>query len=196
MKSYSGPVFGGHQLEVDWNDREGKAFIKETRTLKAFSQPDGTLLIEFQSELKPLVDKIKLTGDRQHAGVQFRAAQEVADNQKKTRYLRPKGWDRLDPKKQYNDKKHMDLPWNAIQYDIGDQGYTVAYLSDPKNPGGAEFSERLYGRFGEFFHYELTKEKPLKVRYRWWIKDSRKVSRQDVDVRYSDLAQPVKVSLK
>lgn len=192
----TGPVLGSHTLAIAWNDREGKKFVQEHRTLRTYWQPDGSRLIEFRSTLRPTVEKVQLDGDRQHAGVQFRAAQEVAENQTKTRYLRPKGWHRLDPAKQINDKNHVDLPWNAIQYDVGDQGYTVAYLSDPANPEGAEFSERLYGRFGEFFRHELRKGQSLEIRYRWWIRSDRKVTREEIEQRHRDLSDPVEVTLQ
>ena len=127
--------------------------------------------------------------------MQFRAAQYVAEHQAETRYLRPEKWAHLPPNQQVNSKEHRDLPWNAIQYAIDDRRYTIAYLSDPQNPDGADFSERLYGRFGEFFPWDLTKERPLSVRYRWWIDATGSVERDDIERRYADLADPPKASL-
>ncbi len=192
----TGPVVGGHVVQIHWNDRQGRPFVEETRALFVYRQSSGHLLIEFTSTLKPVRGSVRLDGDRQHAGAQFRAAQAVADNEKATRYLRPAKWARLAADKQYNDPEHKDLPWNAIQYSLGDQAYTVAYLTDPKNPGDAAFSERLYGRFGEFFPWDLRQDNPLTVRYRWWISQSRSITRDQVAGRYEDLADPPEVVLK
>ena len=91
---------------------------------------------------------------------------------------------------------YVDLPWNAIQFRIEERPYTVAYLSDPANPDGARFSERLYGRFGEFFPYELTEEAPLTVRYRFWITGREDVSREEVQRHYENFAHPPEVRLQ
>ena len=60
-------------------------------------------------------------------------------------------------------KDFVDLPWDAIQYKLGDRAYTVADLCNPKNPKGGEMSERAYGRFGEYSTWKLTKENPLSL---------------------------------
>ena len=195
LGAFGGPVAGGHVLEIDWNDRAGVPFARETRVLIAYRQPAGHQLIEFLTTLVPTRGPVKLAGDRQHAGVQFRAAQDVAGNQARTRYLRPDRWKGLPTDKEENGDEYKDLPWNAVQYPLGERDYTVAYLSDPKNPDGAGFSERLYGRFGEYFPYELTEEKPLRARYRWWITTDASVSRDDIQDRFLDLANPPKVTL-
>ncbi len=191
-----GPVLGGHVLKIHWNDRKGKPFVEETRTVFAYRPSKGQTMVEFTSMLKPVRGPVELNGDRQHAGAQFRAAKEVAANQKQTRYLRPAKWSSLDPAKQYNTPEHKDLPWNAIQFAIEGQGYTVAYLTSPKNPDGARFSERLYGRFGEFIPWKLRSDNPLTVKYRWWVVDTRDVKREDVQMRYEDLANPPKTRVK
>ena len=49
--------------------------------------------------------------------------------------------------------------------------YTVVYLDHPDNPKEARQSERAYGRIGTYFEYDLTKEKPLKVKYRLWFQE-------------------------
>ena len=195
LRTGTGPVFGSHVVSIHWNDRQGKPFIGETRELIAFRQPEGEHLIEFRSTLQTTGRPVSLGGDRQHAGVQFRAAQYVAENSSETRYLRPANWKHLPADKQFNGKDHKDLPWNAIQFKVEDQTCTVAYLSDPENPDGAGFSERLYGRFGEFFPWQLRKDHPLSVRYRWWIKTG-KVTREQIQERYEALARPPVVRLE
>ncbi len=192
VREFAGPVFGGHVVRIHWNDRAGKPFIEETRRVLAFRQPAGQVLIEFSTMLRALNEPVDLGGDRQHAGVQFRAAQTVAENQKATRYLRPERWAALATDKEYNDPDFKDLPWNALQYPLDEHMYTVAYLSDPANPEPAEFSERLYGRFGEFIPWKLDKDHPLSLRYRWWI-TTNPVIREQIERAYQDLADPPKV---
>lgn len=190
-----GPVFGGHTVRINWNDFDGKPVIEERRTLIAYRQGADRALIEFRSTLTALRGPVRLAGDRQHAGVHFRAAAPVADRQKETRYLRPEKWSTLPADKEQNGADHRDLPWNALRYSLDGRDYCVAYLSDPKNPDGADFSERLYGRFGEYFPYTLTKEAPLNLRYRFWIVAGATPSREDIDARLEDLAQPPLVTI-
>lgn len=186
LESSSGPVFGSQTLEIHWNDTDGEPFAREERRVRAFWQPDGEALIDFRTELHSLRGTISLDGDRQHAGVQFRASQQVADHEQTSRYLRPQGWEDLPPEEQINTEEHMDLPWNALQCTVNDQRFTIAYLTHPTNPDQAEMSERLYGRFGEFFPYEISESTPLELMYRWWITKGDDVSREQVHVKYLD----------
>lgn len=196
VEEVSGPVFGGHTVRIVWNDRQGAPVAEEVRTVRAFRQPAGQTLIDWQTHLETRRGSIRLDGDRQHAGVQFRAAQIVAEHEDQTTFLRPAAWADRPPGEAVNDDAHVNLPWNAMQFDVDGEGFTVAYLSDPANPDGgrAPFSERLYGRFGEFFPYDLTERQPLDVHYRWWITDGRTVARETIAARYQDLAHPPAVS--
>ena len=62
-------------FEIDWNDRNGKPFAVEKRTLRAFRQPAGEALIEFESTLEAVDKLVHLDGDlnalvgRQRAGL-------------------------------------------------------------------------------------------------------------------------------
>ena len=47
--------------------------------------------------------------------------------------------------------------------------YTTLRINHPDNPKEARGSERDYGRFGDYFAFEVTPEKPLKVKYRVWV---------------------------
>ncbi|MGL4462928.1 MAG: DUF6807 family protein, partial [Planctomycetia bacterium] len=191
----AGAVVGGHTVKIDWNDRQGKPFIEESRTLRVYHQPTDHLLIDVESTLTATRGDVTLNGDRQHAGLQFRAAAEVNENQKETRYLRPAGWAELPASKEYNGADFVGLPWNALQYPLGDRKYTVAYLSHPANPKKAEFSERLYGRFGEFFSYTLKQGEPLTVRYRFWITADGDATRDTIEARHADFASPIVAEL-
>jgi len=196
IRQITGPILGGHIVSIDWKDRNNKTFAIETRRVVAFRQSPGQHLIEFSSTLKTAGGRVSLDGDPQHAGVQWRSAQEVADNKEATRYLRPAQWAQLPNDQEHNAADYKDLPWNALQYKLGDRAYTIAYLTDPANPGNAEFSERLYGRFGEFFPWSLRKDNPLSVRYQWWITTTHDITRKQINHKYQHLAAPPKVTLQ
>lgn len=196
LRRAEGPLVGGHTTVIEWRDRDGEPFIEEHRTVRVLAAGEEHVFVDFESEVHSLEGTVQLDGDRQHAGVQFRAAQYVAEHEEQTRYLRPAEWADLPPDEEYNGDDYVDLPWNAIQFRIEERPYTVAYLSDPANPDGARFSERLYGRFGEFFPYELTEEAPLTVRYRFWITGREDVSREEVQRHYENFAHPPEVRLQ
>ncbi len=177
ISSQSGPVLGRHVLAVDWKGQDGQVFAREQRELTAYNVPGGNL-IEFASRLVSTVGQVKLDGDPQHAGFQFRASQHVPDHTKQlTYYLRPDGKDEPGSFRNWNhnvDKgqnDHVNLPWNALSFVIDDQRYTCCYLDRPENPKESRFSERDYGRFGSYFEYELTDENSLELNYRIWLQE-------------------------
>ena len=183
------PVFGQSRSLIDWNGRDGQAFAKESRELTAIKL-DNTTVIDFKTSLISLVDQLKLDGDPQHAGVQFRASQLVPDKTKHlTYYNRPDGQSAPGKFRNWSNKKnesninksHVNLPFLAMTIAVPDPTtevkttensvYTVAYLSDDANPKPSRFSERDYGRFGSYFQTTVVPEKPLNVHYRYWIVD-------------------------
>ncbi|HAY82189.1 MAG TPA: hypothetical protein DCY79_20480 [Planctomycetaceae bacterium] len=175
----TGPVLGRHRLEILWKGQDEKPFANELREMTAYHVPGGTL-IEFSSRLTTLAGPVKLDGDPQHAGFQFRASQHVPDKTAKlTYYLRPDG--KGQPGKFRNwsgkskagdgNKEHVNLPWNALSFVIDDQRYTCCYIDRPQNPKEARFSERDYGRFGSYFEYQLTEDSPLQLNYRIWLQE-------------------------
>ncbi|HEY1066538.1 MAG TPA: DUF6807 family protein, partial [Pirellulales bacterium] len=117
------------------------------------------------------VGPISLDGDPQHAGFHFRASNEVATKTKgETYYLRVDGKGKPGETRNWpGQKEHVNLPWNAMSFVVGGQRYTAVYLDRPENPKESRFSERDYGRFGSYFEYTITEEKPLAVDYRVWL---------------------------
>ncbi len=190
LRTIEGPVLGGHVVAIDWKDHDGDPFVDEVREVRTFLQPDGHLLIDVRSELTALRDNVLLGGDRHHAGLQFRAAQEVADNKEATRFIRPDAWSDIPQDKELEDENILDFPWNAMFFEIDRQTYTVSYLSHPSNPDGAEMSERLYGRFGEFFTQELSRSESLVMNYRYWVKQGAAPDRTMIQQRYDNYAFP------
>ncbi len=194
IKEFEGPVMGGHIVKIYWKDHNGSPFLEELRDIRVFDQPDNEILIDFRSTLTAIDGSVRLDGDLQHAGVQFRAAQYVADHAENTRFIRPEKWSHVPPDTEIGEADRLDLPWNAMHFQLENKNYTVAYMSHPQNPGGAEMSERRYGRFGEFFPYEVTENNPLNVHYRFWIKSGGEPSIDEIELRYSAFANPTVVT--
>ena len=192
----AGPVFGRHRLLVAWHGVKKEVFATEERDLTVYSLPNGTL-VEFSSDLTPVIAPVQLDGDPQHAGFHFRGAAEVAEKTaKQTYYTRPTGPDKFGATRNWpGNKDHVNLPWDAMSFVIGDQRYTVAYLDRPDNPKEARFSERDYGRFGSYFEKKLEKGDKLSVRYRLWLQAG-EMKGEEVARLSVDFLEPPKVTVK
>jgi hypothetical protein len=172
LATEAGPLFGRQTLQIAWKGTDGKVFANERRELTAYNVPGGTL-IDFTSELTTPLEKVRLDGDPQHAGFHFRASAAMEKNTKDTFFIRPDGKGKPGEEKNWVKDKGgpVNLPWDAMSYVLDGKRYTVVYLDHPDNPKEARQSERCYGRIGTYFEYNLTPEKPLRVRYRLWFQD-------------------------
>ncbi len=200
----AGPVLGRHAVSVDWHGPPKRVFAHEQRELTVYNVPGGQL-VEFASRLAAddgtaslaAGGTVKLDGDPQHAGFQFRAAQEVADgDQKATYYLRPDGRDKPGETRNWPaNKDFINLPFNAMSFVIDDIRYTAVYLDKPTNPKPARFSERTYGRFGSYFVREIKPDTPLEVNYRLWLQEGEMTVDQAATLS-TDFVEPVEVIVK
>jgi hypothetical protein len=196
----AGCVLGRHRVAVDWHGPKNEVFAKEEREITVFTNDKGTL-VEFASRLKTAGGTVKLDGDPQHAGFQFRAHNDVAASSKnETYYLRPdgkgekgeKGTRNWDPKTK---KGPVNLPWDACSFVIDGKRYTVVYMNHPKNPGESRWSERDYARFGCYFAYELTEQSPLVVNYRIWLQEG-EMTVDQCESLHKAFTAPPKVTVK
>jgi len=196
LLSETGPVYGRHRLAIAWHGVKKEVFATEERDLAVYSLPGGTL-VEFSSDVTPVIAPVVLDGDPQHAGFHFRAAAEVAEKtNKQTYYLRPTGQDKFGATRNWpGNKDHVNLAWDAMSFVAADQRYTVAYLDRPGNPKEARFSERDYGRFGSYFEKTLQKDDKLSVRYRLWLQAG-EMKVEDVERLSADFNDPPKVTVK
>ncbi|MBA61899.1 MAG: hypothetical protein CMJ76_05980 [Planctomycetaceae bacterium] len=192
----TGNVLGRHLLKIDWKGKDGKPFATELRELSAYNVEDG-VMIEFASTLKTLVGEIKLAGDPQHAGFQFRGSQEIPDKTAaQTYYVRPDGKGEPGVFRNWpNNKDHVNLKWNGLCFVLADQRLTCCYLDHPQNPKEARFSERNYGRFGSYFEYTLQEDQPLNLNYRIWLQYE-EMTVQGIDKHSSDFVTPPAVTQK
>jgi len=188
ISTEEGPVFARHKAAISWHGKDDKAFANEEREVTVYNLPGGTL-IDWNTTLVTDFPKVRLDGDPQHAGFHFRANMEVATNieaekalaKKENRpvkpadtyYLRPDGKGKPGETRNWDAKgkndKAVNLPWNAMSCVIGEKRYTVLRINHPDNPGEKRGSERDYGRFGDYFEYDLTPKTPLKLKYRVWV---------------------------
>lgn len=197
LASDAGPVLGRHRVAIRWHGRD-MAFAEEERELTAYNVPGGQL-IEFSSRLRSLAGRVRLDGDPQHAGFQFRAHNDVdAMTAHETIYIRPDGVGKPGETRNWVPQTRqgpVNLPWNAMSFVLGGTRYTVAYLDHPANPKEARFSEREYGRFGSYFEYTIDEDKPLTVNYRLWLQEGL-MNPKEVAVLSRDFVEPVNVMVQ
>lgn len=196
LSSEAGPVLARHRVEISWHGRDA-AFAKEERELTVYHVSGGHL-IEFASRLRTLSGPVRIDGDPQHAGFQFRAHNDVdAYTTNQTIYVRPDGPGKPGETRNWDPQTRqgpVNLPWNAMSFVLGGKRYTVAYLDHPGNPKEARFSEREYGRFGSYFEYTIEKEKPLTVNYRLWLQEGL-MQPEQVAALSNNFVDPVKVTV-
>jgi len=172
----AGPDRAAFTSLVYWNDTEGKPIVEEERTTTFHAvEAPAIARIDFQTRLAAPRGDVLLKGDPEHAGIQYRPADEVV---KPVRYVFPR--DSVDP------TKDKDLAWVAEQYVLGGKTYSVQHMNHPQNPKGTLYSAyRDYGRFGAFFETGIKKGESLRLKYRFWVAAGELPSR-DVLQRQSD----------
>ncbi len=191
--------------EIHWNDTEGKPVIVETRTVDVSPIIAGEKLsardalgwqIDWRTKLESKRGEVQLDGDRQHAGFQFRAANEVAE-QKSARYIRPEGFTQEPDAHEVDDTgdppRHINLGWLAMTYPLGQHRYTIEYFEDPSLPKPSLFSERPYGRFGAFFKTTVTPEKSLVMKYRVRVTSGDAPTQAQIQKNYDTFVSELKV---
>jgi hypothetical protein len=190
----AGAVEGLQRVAIDWIGSDARKLLDEVRELAIVPVSGGTV-IDFASRLEA-GEPIRLDGDPQHSGVHFRASNEVHESTKgQTYYLRPGV--KAEPGDYRNwpaDKTYVNAPWHAASFVVGGRRSTVLRVNRPANPGEARMSERDYGRFGSYFEYELTPDRPLEVGYRFWVQ-SGELSLDEAARIAADYARPAQVTV-
>ena len=161
LKTEGGEDGGSITSKILWIGVDKKPLIEEVRTYQVRKSPDAYALVDFSSKLTAVGGDLTLGGDPEHAGVQFRPSQKVAENgSAKYTFHEPN----VDPKKQ------RDLPWVAATFQIDDDTWTVQHMSHPENPKGAVWSAyRDYGRFGPFPVIKLKADETVTLNFRFRI---------------------------
>jgi hypothetical protein len=196
LASEQGSVLGRHRVEISWHGKDA-SFAEEERELTVYHVPGGHL-IEFASRLRSPSGRVRIDGDPQHAGFQFRAHNDVdAFTTNETIYVRPDGIGKPAETRNWDPQTRqgpVNMPWNAMSFVLDGKRYTVAYLDHPGNPKEARFSEREYGRFGSYFEYTIEKDKPLSVNYRLWLQEGL-MQPGEVAALSNNFVEPVKVTV-
>lgn len=197
----SGPVAARTASTVDWIAKDGRAVVRDTRDVTAYRVSADTLVLDYDITVASLTGgDVQLTGDPQHAGFHFRAAQEVADQ-------KPAGAKTIDGGATYvrpptakftKNDEWLDCPWVACSFSIKDHPYTVLHMDHPSNPTPTTYSTRAYGRVGAFFVDTVSADKPLHLKYRLVVLDGSvhaSLSQDELAARYADFTTPPKVTV-
>lgn len=167
---------------TQWMADQENPILHEERTMRVEERVKGAarMMIDFQSVLTAKDGDVSLKGDPEHAGIQYRPANEV--DVKETVYVFPK--EGMDP------KKERDLPWVAESYTLHGKRHSVVHMNHPQNPKGTVHSAyRNYGRFGAYFEKEIPKGEELKVRYRILIIDGELPARDVIEKEWKAFAE-------
>jgi hypothetical protein len=141
---------------IDWCDPAGNIVTRELRGLEVKEHHGDYYVLHLRSKCMTLKQDIILKGDPHHAGQQFRALQQFAEeNAKPVVYVRPEG-----AKDEGNDI-WTNCDWTAGILELEKASYTVLQVDGLGNPGNSKWSTRPYGRFGVTRNAKVTKAKPL-----------------------------------
>ena len=193
-KNIAGPVLAQTEALIQWNDSSGVTIIEEKRlaTIYKQSSPD-ILILDFTSSLKAVNGPVTLDGDPDHAGVQFRAHNDVAKDAlgaKKALYYSNQNIDSIDRQS----SPDYNLPWVAMSYGLNNNSYSVLLMDNPDNPKQTSWSAyRDYGRFGPFPQKELDADETLSLHYRFWISESDMPDKDILSSKYEAYVKPVKI---
>lgn len=178
LKKTANPDGANLTAVIDWIGNDGKPLIEEKRTYSVRQEDGIHAVVDFTSVLKAIGGDVELNGDPEHAGVQFRPSQQVADN-KSAKYIFHQS--DIDP------KKIKDLPWVAEDFQVDDQWWSVQHMSHPDNATGARWSAyRDYGRFGPFTVVTIPEGESVTFRYRFRIEEGKSKPRDMLQQAYED----------
>lgn len=165
---------------VKWMGEGSDVIVEEERTM-AFLPPvaPAYAVVDVASKLKAVAGDTVFDGDPEHAGLQFRPAQEVDRSQ--TSYIYPKAG--------ADAHKDLDYPWFGETFSLHGQTYSVVYLNHPSNPKGARISAyRDYGRFGAFFKTSVKKDETATIKARFLIVNGTMPSAEVIQKAWNDYA--------
>lgn len=173
---------------IHWNgDDADKPIIVEEReiTVRRTNDPNERI-IDVTSRLKAVRGEVYLDGDPEHAGLQFRAHNDLSDAAKaktgRAEYTFHK--DGVDP------RTDPGLPWVTMSYDLRGTTYHVQHMNHPDNPESTVYSAyRDYGRFGAFFKHHIPAGETLTLRYRLRITTGELPSRETMNAQHAAFVQ-------
>ena len=154
---------GWQAAAIDWRDGKGRTLVRERRALRATALDAATTQLEVMVELAS-DEPVRLRGDPQHSGHQFRALEEFAEpGAPPVRYVRPANA-RGGP-----DDVWTGCAWIAAVLPLGSGPVTVLRVEDAGNPQPVRWSTRPYGRFGATFAVDLQPGAPQRFNWRYLV---------------------------
>jgi hypothetical protein len=183
-----GPVFSRVSSKIAWQHNKIEEMI-ETRTVEAWWIKPGVTLLDFRYTLtEPNGKEFFLGGEGAHAGMQFRAADEVNLNRENS-LLSAHHFSQDGPIKagyNYTGKGH----WIAQHFPVRGIKYLALVMDHLDNPKPTEFPTRDYGRFGIFFNHTQPAGKPLPLYYRFLITDRSVQDTAGIGTAYNSFQYP------
>ena len=159
---------------VEWMNKEEQPKVREIREVIASRPFDDKVILDFNITVENLDSAdLNLTGDPQHAGFQFRAANEVAGSDQKSGKTGTATYIRPESAKFTKNDEWLDLNWAACSFKIKDSPYTVVHMDHPDNPRPITYSTRPYARFGSYTPTTVPSSKPLHLRFRIILLDGK-----------------------
>lgn len=167
----AGPDTAVFISKTHWNDTQQEPILVEERVFRFLrptipssdaSPASPRIFIDVTSRLTAPRGLVRLDGDPEHAGVQFRPANDV--DPKQTVYVFPK--QNADP------RRDLDYPWVAQTFHLRGATRSVVHMNHPINPSGIRYSAyRDYGRFGAFFIKDIPHGETLTIRHGFLVGD-------------------------
>jgi hypothetical protein len=163
--------------KIHWLGSDGETLLlEETRTVTVHHVDDVYALIDFTSELTAVNGDVEVRGDPEHAGMQYRPHNGVAENKSARYFFHAEG---IDP------RKDRDLPWAAETYELRGKLWSVQHMNHPDNPEGTVYSAyRDYGRFGAYPTKVIPDGETLTLRYRIRITPGEAPTREAMAAEY------------
>lgn len=186
--SYSGQIAANISPKILWNTTSGKTFIEETRSLTFFNQPsdNSVVFLDFVSTLKAPNGEVSLSGDPEHAGIQFRPNNELAK-------LKNAQFTFHQPS--INPKKDKNLPWVLLTFQLHGETYHVQHLTHNSTPKDYMYSAyRDYGRFGAFPQFTIPNGESRQLKFRFIITKGPKPTIQSLHHNYIHFTSPPTIS--
>ncbi len=177
----AGPVLARHKALIHWFDGKGRSLIAEERTITVFNLPAPAIaLIDFSTRLEAIGGTVFLNGDPEHAGMQYRPHNGVAEGEAGDKAVY------LFHREGVDAHKDKDLPWVAETYGLHGGSYTIQHMNHPDNPRDGVYSAyRDYGRFGAFFTETIEGGRSLPLSYRIYVAEGKEMIRAKMQERYA-----------
>lgn len=186
--SVMGPVFSRVASNISWQHNQVEELV-ETRTVEAWWIKPGVTLLDLRFTLtEPQGKSFFLDGEGAHAGMQYRASDEVNLN-KDDSLLNAHHFSQDGPIKSgynYTGKGR----WICQLYPVRGIRYLAMVMDHLDNPKPTEFPTRDYGRFGIFFNHTQPAGKPLPLYYRFLIADRSVQDTSGIGAAYNAFQYP------